>query len=132
MTWEEFREKYETEVLPGLSEGTGECKASVFNHIESTINPQRLARIDDGTAERVLSQMLRDGGMKETTLAVHLAHLKPVLKWAVRQGYLRVHARHRHAEAGQGRLASHARPCDHRRRIGPDDCQGTGQAQARA
>ena len=33
--------------------------------------------------------MLRAGGMKDTTLAVHLAHLKPVLKWAVRQGYLR-------------------------------------------
>jgi integrase len=27
--------------------------------------------------------------MKETTLAVHLSHLKPVLKWAVKQGYLR-------------------------------------------
>ena len=41
MTWEEFREKYEAEVLPGLAEGTGDCKASVFNYIESTINPQR-------------------------------------------------------------------------------------------
>ena len=42
MTWAEFRDKYETEVLPGFAEGTGDCKASIFNYIESTINPQRL------------------------------------------------------------------------------------------
>jgi integrase len=88
MTWEEFREKYETEVLPGLSVGTGECKASVFNYIESTIKPQRLAELTTARLSAFAS-MLRAGGMKETTLSVHLAHLKPVLKWAVRQGYLR-------------------------------------------
>jgi integrase len=88
MTWEEFRDKYEAEVLPGLSQGTGECKASVFNYIESTINPQRLAELTTARLSAFVS-MLRAGGMKDTTLAVHLAHLKPVLKWAVRQGYLR-------------------------------------------
>jgi integrase len=88
MTWAEFREKYETEVLPGLSDGTGDCKASVFNYIEKTINPQRLAELTTARLSAFAS-MLRAGGMKETTLAVHLAHLKPVLKWAVRQGYLR-------------------------------------------
>ena len=88
MTWDEFRDKYETEVLPGLSEGTGDCKASVFNYIESTINPQRLGELTTARLS-AFAAMLRAGGMKDTTLAVHLAHLKPVLKWAVRQGYLR-------------------------------------------
>jgi len=88
MTWGEFREKYKTEVLPGLSEGTGDCKASVFNYIESTINPQRVAELTTAKLSEFQSK-LRIAGMKDTTLAVHLAHLKPVLKWAVRQGYLR-------------------------------------------
>jgi hypothetical protein len=75
MTWAEFREKYEAEVLPGLSEGTGECKASTFNYIESTINPQRLAELTTSRLSEFI-KLLRDGGMKETTLAVHLAHGK--------------------------------------------------------
>ena len=88
MTWAEFRMKYEDEVLPAKSEGTGENKGSVFNFIESTINPTMLREL---TTPRLsaFSKMLRDGGMKETRLAAILAHLKPVLKWAVRQGYLR-------------------------------------------
>jgi site-specific recombinase XerC len=88
MTWEEFRDKYETEVLPGLADGTGDCKASALNHLERTINPQRLS---DLTTARLsaFARMLRAGGMIDTTLAVHLSHLKPILRWAVRQGYLR-------------------------------------------
>ena len=74
--------------------------------------------------------MLRDGGMKETTLAVHLAHLKPVLKWAVRQGYLRTMPEIDMPKRAKGVSQVDAWPGDHRRRIGPDDCQGTRQAQA--
>ncbi len=88
MTWEEFRIKYEDEVLPSKAEGTGDCKTVAFNHIEATINPVYLREL---TTPRLsaFAMMLRDGGMKETTLRATLAHLKPVLKWAVRQGYLR-------------------------------------------
>ena len=88
MTWEEFRQKYEDEVLPSKSKGTGDCKSVVFNHVENTIAPNYLREM---TTPRLsaFAKMLRDGGMKETTLAATLAHLKPVLRWAVRQGYLR-------------------------------------------
>jgi integrase len=88
MTWAEFRDKYELEVLPGLADGTGDCKASVFNHLERTINPQRLSDLITARLSAFAS-MLRARGMIDTTLAVHLAHLKPVLRWAARQGYLR-------------------------------------------
>lgn len=88
MTWAEFREKYEAEVLPGLAEGTGDCKGSVLNYVESTINPQQLRELTTARLS-VFVAKLREGGMKETTLAGNLAHLKPILKWAVRQGYLR-------------------------------------------
>jgi integrase len=88
MTWEEFRQKYEDEVLPSKADGTGDCKTVAFNHIEATIKPQLLREL---TTPRLsaFAKMLRDGGMKETTLRATLAHLKPALKWAVRQGYLR-------------------------------------------
>jgi integrase len=88
MTWADFREKYEAEVLPGLAEATGDRRASTLNYIENTINPQRIA---DLTTARITTFVakLREGGMKDTTLACHLAHLKPVLRWAVKQGYLR-------------------------------------------
>ncbi len=88
MTWEEFRTKFEDEVLPAKAEGTGENKGTVFNHIEATINPQFVREL---TTPRLsaFATMLRDGGMKETRLGAILAHLKPILKWAVRQGYLR-------------------------------------------
>src|SRR3954452_14678462 len=39
MTWEEFRDKYETEVLPSKANGTGDCKSTAFNHIEAMIMP---------------------------------------------------------------------------------------------
>src|SRR4051794_2704609 len=37
-------------------------------------------------------------------------------------------ARYRNATTGKGCYASHARPCGHRRRARPNDCQGTRQA----
>jgi integrase len=88
MTWDDFREKYESEVLPGLSEGTGDCKASAMNYIENTINPHYLRELTTPRLSAFVAK-LREGGMKDTTLSVHLAHLKPILRWAVRQGYLR-------------------------------------------
>ena len=88
MGWQEFREKYEAEVLPGLARATGDRRASTLNYIESVINPQRVAELTTARLSTFVSA-LRDRGMKDTTLACHLAHLKPVLRWAVSQGYLR-------------------------------------------
>lgn len=88
MTWEEFREKYESEVLPGLADGTGDCKATVMNHLERTINPQRVADLTTARLSAFVAK-LRADGMIDTTLAGQVAHLKPILRWAVKQGYLR-------------------------------------------
>lgn len=88
MTWEEFRQKYEDEVLPAKSEGTAENKGTVLNFIESTIRPCYVREL---TTPRLsmFAKMLRDNGMKETRLDAILSHLQPILKWAVKQGYLR-------------------------------------------
>lgn len=88
MTWAEFREKYEAEVLPGLADGTGECKATVMNHLEKAIAPQRVADLTTARLSAFVAK-LRAEGMKDTTLAGQVAHLNPILRWAVKQGYLR-------------------------------------------
>jgi integrase len=89
MSWSEFREVFETEKVPTYrKESTVECKITALNHVERTINPQRMS---DLTTQRLtrLSTMLRAEGMREGTIAAHLRNLKPVLGWAVTQGYLR-------------------------------------------
>ena len=88
MTWEEFQERYHDEKLASLAEATGEAADSAFNHATRIVNPERLA--DMNTARLAeLQRLLRNEGMRETTIATHLRQLKAAFKWAVRRGYLR-------------------------------------------
>jgi integrase len=108
-TWADFRQRYEDEVLPGLASGTEEKVTTVFNLVETILNPQRLR---DLTADRLshFKAELRKGtnarepgkakshkrqpgkraaepqpaGRSETTVASYLAHLMAALRWAVR------------------------------------------------
>lgn len=100
-SWAEFRLKYENEVLPGLAGGTEGNKATVFNHIEKTINPQRVTDLTTPQISKFVAT-LRAKGMRESTLVGHLAHLKPILKWAVSQGYLRAMPEIPKPERGKG------------------------------
>jgi len=86
-TWEDFREKYETEILPGLADATALKVDGVFNAVETIINPQK---VRDITAARVsyLQSKLREGGRSENTISGHLAHLKAALNHAVNWGML--------------------------------------------
>ena len=87
VTWIEFRERYEEEVLPGLADRTSEKVSVVFNTVESVLNPVRLR---DVTADRLsyLQSEIRKAGRKEDTIAGYVAHLKAALSWAVRVGLL--------------------------------------------
>ena len=87
VTWEDFREKYETEVLTGLAENTDRKVGSVFNLVEKILSPQRLR---DLTADRIsyLQSELRKGGRSEDTIKGYMAHLKAALSSAVDWGML--------------------------------------------
>ena len=90
VTWEEFRERYETEVLPGLADNTYNTVGSVFNAIERICTPKKLSNL---TAERLshFQKVLRSGESRprsEATIRTYLAHLKAALKWAVEMGML--------------------------------------------
>ena len=84
LSWEEFRERYENEVVPGLAKRTAEKVATIFDRLEEEISPVRLWDLTEARLS-AFAAALRSGGLKETTLAGYLAHLKAALGWAVRQ-----------------------------------------------
>ncbi len=116
VTWAEFRQRYEDEVLPGLAPKTAAKAAAVFNAIEEHVSPLRVA---DLTADRIslLTKCLREldrskvgdpakakkkirgageiamrkaplNGLSEATIKGHLAHLMAALRWAQSMGML--------------------------------------------
>ena len=87
VTWADFREKYEDEVLSGHADGTAQRVCSVFNMMERILSPKRLA---DVTAARLsyFQAELRKRDRTETTIKTHLAHIMAAFRWAVRQGML--------------------------------------------
>ena len=55
MSWEDFRQRYEEEHLPGLAAKTAEKTFSVLDRFEKEMNPKRLSAID----ERMLSHYVK-------------------------------------------------------------------------
>ena len=55
--WEEFRKRYQAEVVPGLAPRTGEKIASVFDRLEREINPRRLWDLDEKRLSAFVSKL---------------------------------------------------------------------------
>ena len=87
ITWEEFRDRYELEKLASLSENTREATSTAFNHVENLIAPHRLNSLTPPLLSKFQSE-LRRTGIKETSIATHLRHLRAALSWAVSMGML--------------------------------------------
>lgn len=105
-SWEDFRRRYEAEVVPGLASRTGEKISSVFDRFEAEIGPQRLWDVDEKRLSAFVTKLRegkpakpkpgaevppkeqRAGQLSESTIAGHLAHLKAALNWAKSQKLL--------------------------------------------
>ncbi len=87
LTWKEFRGRYESEKGPGLARKTMAAFRTAANHLESTLNPDRLCKLTAAVLSR-FSAKLREGGMSEVTLAATLRHLRAALSWGVSIGLL--------------------------------------------
>lgn len=87
MTWKAFRQKYEFEKLASLSDRTLEAADTAFNHLETLVNPARLASLDETTIS-IFQAKLRERKIEETSIASYLRHLKAALNWAVSMGLL--------------------------------------------
>ncbi len=87
LTWEDFRTRYEAEVVPGLAKKTEAMIGTVFNAVERITHPNRLA---DLTAAKisVFQAQLREEGRAEATIRAYLAHLQAALRWAVDVGMI--------------------------------------------
>jgi integrase len=106
LSWEDFRRRYEAEVVPGLAGRTGEKISSVFDRFEAEIGPQRLWDVDEKRLSAFVTKLRegrpskpqpgaevaprgeRAGQLTESTIAGHLAHLKAALNWAKGQKLL--------------------------------------------
>jgi integrase len=117
--WDEFRKRYEAEVIPGLAPRTGEKIRSVLDKLENVISPRLLWDIDEKRLSAHAAR-LRAGdpdmdvkSLAESTIAGHLAHLKAALNWAVEQKLLPqlpAFPRTRRAKMSRGEKVMRGRP----------------------
>jgi integrase len=87
VTWEEFRYAFESEKLPSLAPRSRNSYRSALNHVEKALHPEKLAEVDAAAVSR-LQTRLRDQGLRESSIATHLRHVKAALKWAHELGML--------------------------------------------
>ncbi len=87
VSWSDFRERYENEKLASLAPNTLETAVTALNHLEEMINPQKLAALTSKVLSKFQSK-LRATGMKETSIATQLRHLRAALSWGVSMGML--------------------------------------------
>jgi len=85
--WAEFRQRYESEVMPGLAKQTTVKVQVVLDRVEGILNPKRLLDMTEARLSHFVAE-LRRSGVAETTIKGYLAHLKAALNWAVRQKLL--------------------------------------------
>ncbi len=86
-TWEQFKARYEAEVVPSLAKESANKIAVVFNHVASIICPVLLRDVNEARISH-LAATIRSQGKAETTIQSYLAHLKAMLRWAVSQKIL--------------------------------------------
>jgi len=88
--WQQFRLRYESEVVPGLAYRTADKVTTTFNAVERILPKVAAGRLSDLNAEAIsrLQAELRNGNRSENTIAGYLAHLRATLAWAVDQGLI--------------------------------------------
>lgn len=107
-TWQQFRLRYEDEVVPSLAPRTADKVGTVFNAIERILPKVRNGKITDLTPEAIsrFQAELRDGKRSENTIAGYLAHLRAALSWAADQGIIyivpKIRKPQRAKKAGRG------------------------------
>jgi integrase len=84
ISWKNARDRYETEVLPGLASKSGEKMKTMFNLVEAVINPGRLAQVDESAIAKITTDM-RNRGRTESTVKSNLSSLRTFLNWAEEQ-----------------------------------------------
>jgi hypothetical protein len=85
--WKTFRERYEAEVAPGLADSSQQKIGVVLDRLEKEIKVARLADLDATRISKFVS-ILRQDGLRESTIDSYCGHLKAALQWAEDQGLI--------------------------------------------
>jgi len=86
-TWEQFKARYEAEVVPGLAKESANKITVVLNYVASIICPVLLRDMNEARISH-LAAIIRSQGKAETTIQSYLGHLRAMLRWAVAQKLL--------------------------------------------
>ena len=82
VTWKEFRERCEAEVLPSNAVKTGDKFQATFNAIERHIDPKLLASLDADQISTFQKKLRDVDKLAEASIKGHLAYLRAALEWA--------------------------------------------------
>jgi len=67
VTWDEFRRRYEDEVLASLADTTDKKAASVFNAVEKILNPDRVSQMTADKISYLQSRLRAENARTEAT-----------------------------------------------------------------
>ncbi|MBC7853998.1 MAG: site-specific integrase [Pirellulaceae bacterium] len=88
MTWAQFRERYEAEVVVTLKATTAKKLDTVFDALEEYIGPKRLRDLTAAKLSFFQTELRNKRGIAETTVSGMLAHLMAALNWAAEMEFI--------------------------------------------
>jgi integrase len=109
LLWSDFRNRYEHEKMTTFARGKNGPGQSALNHFQRVINPKYLANATATTISHFQAQ-LRGAGMKDTTIATHLRHLRAALSWGHAMGLLPLMPRVEQPKHAKGQRLMRGRP----------------------
>jgi integrase len=87
MTWQRFRDLFETEHLAGAKENTLKSYATTFDAFEKAVNPGSLKSIS-ARSMSIFAASQRNDGRKPSTIKARLRFMRSALRWAMNQKML--------------------------------------------
>jgi integrase len=95
MSWDRFRELFETEFVAGRRENTRENYKAMFDLFERLCSPQTIRGVSERTVSSFVAKMRKEPGrykgeegMRPSTIKVRLQFLHTALSWATEQKFL--------------------------------------------
>lgn len=94
--WEDFRLRFESEKLPSLAKRSQSSYRTALNAVEKLLRPTKLIEVNAAALSRLQKQLRTAGvrkrtadaesGVRESTIAMYLRHIKAALRWARKVG----------------------------------------------
>ena len=87
ITWSEFVRRYDAEKLATLAPSSRRSALGSLRQVKRVLGIEQLAKLS-ASAMSTFQAECRKEGMKDTTLAHHLRHIKAATRWAVKLGLM--------------------------------------------